>query len=82
MAVKLMIMKKNNFKNFHGLFLFGKILSVGIVIAGYAFLSVWCFLWLNENGFNIFLSLAAIPLITGFGIWQAWLFVKQAGVRK
>ena len=70
-------MKKPDFKNFSGLFLFGKILSAGLVIAGYTFLSVWCFTWLNGNGFNIFISLLAIPLITGFGAWQAWLFLMK-----
>ena len=70
-------MKKPDFKNLRDFFLFGKTLSAGLVIAGYAFLSVWCFTWLNGNGFNIFISLAAIPLITGFGVWQAWLFLKK-----
>ena len=70
-------MKKFNFNNMKDIFLFGKVLSAGLVIAGYAFLSVWVSNKLNENGFNIFISLLAIPLITGFGIWQAWLFIKN-----
>ena len=70
-------MKKNNFNGLKDVFMFGKVLSAGLVIAGYAFLSVWCSGWLSENGFNIFISLSAIPLITGFGIWQAWLFIKN-----
>ena len=73
-------MKKLDFKNLRDVFLFGKVLSAGLVIAGYAFLSVWCANWLNEKGFNIFISLLAIPLITGFGVWQAWSFIKL-GVR-
>ena len=66
-----------DFKNFRDIFLFGKILSVGLVIAGYAFLSVWCMNWLVENGVPILISILAIPLITGFGVWQAWLFLKK-----
>ena len=66
-----------DFKNFRDIFLFGKILSVGLVIAGYAFLSVWCMNWLVENGVPVLISILAIPLITGFGVWQAWLFLKK-----
>ena len=66
-----------DFKNFRDIFLFGKILSVGLVIAGYAFLCVWCMNWLVENGVPVLISILAIPLITGFGVWQAWLFLKK-----
>lgn len=69
-------MKKFDFKNLRDVVLVGKILSAGLVVAGYAFLSVWCSNWLSENGFNIFISLLAVPLITGFGMWQAWSFIK------
>ena len=78
MGVKNKIkMKKFNFKNLRDVALFGKILSVGLVIAGYAFLSVWCMNWLVENGVPVLISILAIPLITGFGVWQAWLFLKK-----
>ena len=70
-------MKKFDFKNFREVFLFGKILSAGLVIAGYAFLSVWCMNQLNENGFPVLISILAVPLITGFGVWQAWMFIKK-----
>jgi len=70
-------MKKFDLKNFREVFLFGKILSAGLVIAGYAFLSVWCMNRLNENGFPVLISILAVPLITGFGVWQAWLFIKK-----
>lgn len=69
--------RKSDFKNLRDLFLFGKVLSAGLVIAGYAFLSVWCAGKLSENGFNALVSLSVIPLITGFGVWQAWLFLKK-----
>ncbi len=67
-------MKLNNLRD---VIMFGKVLSAGLVIAGYAFLSVWCANWLSQNGVNSLLSLCAIPVITGFGMWQAWLFLKK-----
>ena len=72
-------MKLNNLKD---VFMFGKVLSAGLVIAGYAFLSVWCANWLSENGFGLLISLTAIPLITGFGIWQGYLFVTKQNKNK
>ena len=68
------IMKLNNLRD---VIMFGKVLSAGLVIGGYAFLSVWCANWLSKNGFGLLISLTAIPLITGFGMWQAWLFIKK-----
>ena len=70
-------MKKFDFKNLRDVILFGKVLSAGLVVAGYAFLSVWCANKLVEKNVPILISLCAIPLITGFGVWQAWLFIKK-----
>ena len=72
-------MQKNFFKNHNlkDIFLFGRVLSTGIVIAGYAFLGVWLANYLSSNGWNKFFSLAAIPVLTGFGMWQAWLFLTK-----
>ena len=67
-------MKLNNLRD---LLIFGKVISAGLVIAGYAFLSAWCANWLNEHGVNLLLSLCAVPVITGFGMWQALLFLKK-----
>ncbi|MBQ7733054.1 MAG: hypothetical protein IJT58_03435 [Synergistaceae bacterium] len=64
-------------KNLREALLFGKVLSAGLVIAGYAFLGVWLSNWLNSNGWPVLISLLAIPVITCFGMWQAWLFVKK-----
>ena len=64
-------------KNLREVLLFGKVLSAGLVIAGYAFLGVWLSNWLTSNGWPILLSLLAIPVITCFGMWQAWLFIKK-----
>ena len=70
-------MKKFDFNNLRDVVMFGKVLSAGLVVAGYAFLSVWCADWLSENNFPALISFTAIPLITGFGMWQAWRFMKN-----
>ena len=75
-------MKLKDFKNMKEIFLFGKVLSAGIVIAGYAFLGVWCSNWLTEHGAPLLISLLAIPLITGFGMWQGWLFLTKTNNKK
>ena len=64
-------------KGIHDTLMFAKVLSAGLVIAGYAFLSVWLSNWLNENGWPMLISLLAIPIVTGFGMWQAWLFITK-----
>ena len=66
-------MKLNDIKDF---IVFGKVLSAGIVIAGYAFLSVWASNWLHKNGYGLFISLSAIIIITAFGIFQGWAILK------
>lgn len=72
-------MKLNNLRD---LFMFGKVLSAGLVVAGYAFLSVWVSNWLTQEGFNALISLSAIPVITGFGMWQAWLFLTKTNKKR
>ena len=67
-------------KGINDVIMFGKVLSAGLLAAGYAFLSVWLSNWLNENGYSLLLSLSVIPIVTGFGMWQAWLFITK--VRK
>jgi hypothetical protein len=64
-------------KGIHDVMMFGKVLSAGLLVAGYAFLSVWLSNWLNENGWPLLISFIAIPIITGFGMWQAWLFITK-----
>lgn len=64
-------------KGIHDVMMFGKVLSAGLLVAGYAFLSVWLSNWLNENGWPLLVSLLAIPIVTGFGMWQAWLFITK-----
>ncbi len=71
-------MKLNNLKD---VFMFGKVLSAGLVVAGYAFLGVWVMNWLSEKNFGVLISLLAMILITAFGLWQGWLFLTK-GKRK
>ena len=61
---------------------FGKVLSAGIVVAGYAFLGVWLSNWLAENGWPLLISLCAVPVVTAFGMWQGWLFLTKTGKNK
>ena len=64
-------------KNLRDAFMFMKVLSAGLVVAGYAFLGVWVSNWLSQNGWPLLISLGAIPVIAGFGMWQAWLFLTK-----
>ena len=64
-------------KNLRDAFMFMKVLSAGLVIAGYAFLGVWVSNWLAKNNWPLWISFTAIPVITLFGMWQGWLFLTK-----
>ncbi len=66
-----------NIKGMHDVMMFGRVLSAGLVVAGYAFLGVWVSQWLAEKGVNTLASLCAVPVITAFGMWQGWLFLTK-----
>ena len=74
--------QNKNSKNLKDLFMFGRVLSTGIVIAGYAFLGVWLSNKMLINGWNKFLAFSVIPVVTGFGMWQGWLFITKSNSRK
>lgn len=57
--------------------MFARVLSAGLVVAGYAFLGVWLSDWLVRNGWPVLAALAAVPLVAGFGMWQGWLFLTK-----
>lgn len=59
--------------------LFGKVLSAGLVAAGYAFLGAWGSGWLRANGYPGWLSFTVLPAAVLFGLWQAWLFLTRKG---
>lgn len=64
-------------ENLRDAFMFGKVLSAGLVVAGYAFLGVWLSNWLANNGWPLLISLCAIPTVAAFGMWQGWLFLRK-----
>ena len=57
--------------------MFARVLSAGLVVAGYAFLGVWLADWLSKHGWPMLLALAAVPLVAVFGMWQGWLFLTK-----
>lgn len=64
-------------KNLREVMLFGKILSAGLVIAGYVFLGVWLCNWLIAEGFSVSVALIAVLVIIIFGLRQGWLFMRE-----
>ena len=57
--------------------MFGRVLSAGLVVAGYAFLGVWLSNWLVADGWNVLVALMAVPVVAAFGMWQGWLFLTK-----
>lgn len=64
-------------KKLREVIMFGKVLSAGLVIAGYAFLGVWLSNWLVKNGWPVLIALMAVPVVAAFGMWQGWLFLTK-----
>ena len=61
--------------------MFARVLSAGLVVAGYAFLGVWLSDWLLRNGWHALLALCAVPVVAVFGMWQGWLFLTKGRKR-
>ena len=57
--------------------MFGRVLSAGLVVSGYAFLGVWLSDWLTKNGWPVLIALCAVPVVAAFGMWQGWLFLNK-----
>ena len=57
--------------------MFGRVLSAGLVVAGYAFLGVWLSNWLAAEGWNVLAAMTAVPVVAAFGMWQGWLFLTK-----
>ena len=53
-------------ENLREVIMFGRVLSAGLVVAGYVFLGVWLMNWL-----------IAVPVVSAFGMWQGWLFLTK-----
>ncbi len=57
--------------------MFGRVLSAGLVVAGYVFLGVWLMNWLVSEGWPVIAAVCALPVVAGFGMWQGWLFLTK-----
>lgn len=57
--------------------MFGRVLSAGLVVAGYVFLGVWLMNWLVSEGWPVIVAVCALPVVAGFGMWQGWLFLTK-----
>ncbi len=64
-------------KNFREAMMFGRVLSAGLVVAGYAFLGVWVSDWLVSEEWPVLAALCAVPVVAAFGMWQGWLFLTK-----
>ena len=60
---------------------FGRVISTGLVVAGYAFVGVYLSRWLDARGFPSWLVALTPPAAVVFGLWQGWLFLSET-VRK
>ena len=64
-------------ENLREVIMFGRVISAGLVTAGYVFLEVWLMNWLVSEGWPVLAALMAVPLAAGFGMWQGWLFLTK-----
>ena len=64
-------------ENLREVIMFGRVISAGLVTAGYVFLGVWLMNWLVSEGWPVFAALMAVPLAACFGMWQGWLFLTK-----
>ena len=64
-------------ENLREVILFGRVLSAGLVVAGYMFLGVWLMNWLVSEGWPVLAALCALPVVSAFGMWQGWLFLTK-----
>ena len=64
-------------ENLREVAMFGRVLSAGLVVAGYAFLGVWLMNWLVSEGWPVLAAIIAVPIVAAFGMWQGWLFLTK-----
>lgn len=57
--------------------LFGRVVSMGLAVAGYAFLGAWAAGWLDANGYPSWAALGAMIASVAFGLWQGWAFLTR-----
>ena len=62
--------------------LFGRVISAGLVVAGYAFAGVYLARWMEGKGCPAW-GVSLAPLAAAlFGGWQGWLFLTRPFGRK
>ena len=62
--------------------MFMRVLSAGLVVAGYAFLGVWLSNWLVSEGWPVLAAIMAVPVVAAFGMWQGWLFLTKTSKKQ
>ena len=61
--------------------LFGRVISAGLAVAGYAFAGVYLARWMEGKGYPGWL-VSLTPLGAAlFGVWQGWLFLTRLAAR-
>lgn len=69
---------KGGGQNLKDLALFGRVLSTGLVVAGYTFFGVYLSRWLEGRNWPDWLVAVTPAACAVFGIWQGWLFLSRA----
>lgn len=57
--------------------LFGRVVSMGLAVAGYAFLGAWLSGWMDANGYPSWAAFGAMIASVAFGLWQGWAFLTR-----
>lgn len=70
--------RKSRFRtNLKDVALFGRVVSAGLVVAGYVFMGVYLAQWLEGRGYPDW-AVSLTPVGTAlFGLWQGWLFLTR-----
>lgn len=69
-------------ENLRDVALFGRVVSGGLVVAGYAFAGVYLARWLEGKGYPNWLVSLTPPGAVFFGLWQGWLFLTRLSRRE
>ncbi len=64
-------------ENLRDVVMFGRVVSAGLVAAGYVFLGVWVMNWLVSEGWPVIFAVGGLLVIAVFGMWQGWLFLTK-----
>ncbi|MDR1875164.1 MAG: hypothetical protein LBQ90_09170 [Synergistaceae bacterium] len=59
--------------------LFGRVLSLGLLVGGYVFAGVFIARWMAGRGLSPLMVALTPVVVTFFGLWQGWLFISRIG---